>query len=204
MPRRTGKRLPRSFFARSTLDVARDLLGMRLVRLEGNRRIAGIIVETEAYQGEEDLGCHARAGRTRRTALMYGPPGHAYIYFAYGMHWLLNCVTEGEGTPAAVLLRSLVPTEGREIIANRRRGQPENRWADGPAKLCQAFGIDGSLNGIDLCGPDAGLFLEYGAPIPPENVTAGPRVGLNTVPEPWKSIPWRFRAAVEDHAALWV
>jgi len=86
--------LQRSFFARSTLQVARDLLGMRLVRLEGEQRLAGLIVETEAYVGEEDLGCHARAGLTPRTQVMYGAAWHAYVYFTYGMHWMFNFVTE--------------------------------------------------------------------------------------------------------------
>ena len=97
--------LNRDFYARPTLQVARELLGMRLVRLEGGARLAGLIVETEAYIGQEDLGCHARAGLTERNRVMFGPPGHAYVYFTYGMHWLLNCVTEAQGFPAAVLLR---------------------------------------------------------------------------------------------------
>jgi DNA-3-methyladenine glycosylase len=185
--------LLRSFYARPTLQVARELLGMRLVRQEGGQRIGGLIVETEAYIGEQDLGCHARAGRTARTQVMYGPPGHAYVYFTYGMHWMLNFVTEAEGFPAAVLLRAIEPLEGLETIAARRLGQPPARWMDGPAKLCQALGIDGHLNGVDLCDPQAGLFIESGQPVPDSSVTIGPRVGLYHVPEPWKSIPWRFR-----------
>ncbi|MBU1660483.1 MAG: DNA-3-methyladenine glycosylase [Chloroflexi bacterium] len=184
--------LPRSFFARPTLDVARELLGMRLVRIEAGRRLAGIIVETEAYHGEDDLGCHARAGLTPRTAVMYGPPGHAYVYFTYGMHWLLNFVTEAEGIPAAVLIRGIAPTEGLDIIAERRKGRPRSQWTDGPAKICQALGVDKSFDGIDICAPGSQLFVEEGTPIPNSSVTTGPRVGLNTVPEPWKSIPWRL------------
>jgi DNA-3-methyladenine glycosylase len=186
-------RLPRSFFAQPTLSVARQLLGCRLVRLEGERRLSGYITETEAYRGEADLGCHAKAGRTPRTQLMYGPPGHAYVYFTYGMHWMLNFVTEAEGFPAAVLLRGLFPTESREVIAARRKGQPPARWTDGPAKICQALDIDQRFNGADLCAPEAVLFIETGLAIPDESVTIGPRVGLYTVPEPWKSIPWRFK-----------
>ncbi len=189
------ERLPRAFFARPTLTVARDLLGVRLVHREADgTRVAGIIVETEAYIGEEDQGCHARAGRTPRTAVMYGPPGHAYVYFTYGMHWLFNVVTEREGFPAAVLVRALVPTEGLERMAARRGKQPRKAWTDGPAKLCQALGIDGRYHGADLCAPQASLFLEFAHTFPDESVTTGPRVGLNTVPEPWKSIPWRFIA----------
>ncbi len=93
--------LPRSFFDRPTLVVTRDLLGMRLVRILEGIRLSGIITETEAYIGENDLACHAKAGRTKRTAVMYGPPGHAYVYFTYGNHWMLNVVTEPEGSPAA-------------------------------------------------------------------------------------------------------
>ena len=187
-----GLRVRRDFYSRDTLLVARELLGKRLVRIEGNRRLAGIIVEAEAYRGEEDLGCHARAGRTPRTQVMYGLPGCAYVYFTYGKHWMLNFVTEEQGFPAAVLIRAIIPTEGIQVIAARRDGQPQPRWTDGPAKLCQALGIDGKQNGLDLCSPEAEIFVEQGLQIDDLSVTNGPRVGLNTVPEPWKSVPWRF------------
>ncbi|HLE13386.1 MAG TPA: DNA-3-methyladenine glycosylase, partial [Anaerolineales bacterium] len=141
-------RLPRDFFAQPTLQVARALLGTRLVRLGNGRRIAGLIVEAEAYRGEQDLGCHARAGLTPRTRLMFGDPGHAYVYFTYGKHWMLNFVTEAQGFPAAVLVRALLPVEGLDLIAARRDGQPAERWTDGPAKICQALAIDGRLNGL--------------------------------------------------------
>lgn len=186
------ERLPRAFFELPTLQVARQLLGKRLVRLENGERLAGTIVETEAYCGEEDLGCHARAGLTRRTQVMYGPAGFAYVYFTYGKHWMLNFVTEAQGSPAAVLLRAVLPVEGANLIASRRMGQPPERWTDGPGKLCQAFGIDRALNGADLCASAAVLFVENGQMVPDASVTIGPRVGLNSVPEPWKSIPWRF------------
>ncbi|MEK6255897.1 MAG: DNA-3-methyladenine glycosylase, partial [Chloroflexota bacterium] len=123
--------LPRSFFRQSALHVARELLGKRLVHIDGDKRIGGIIIETEAYCGEDDLACHAKAGRTARTELMYGPAGHAYIYLNYGMHWLFNCVTASVGDPQAVLIRALLPTEGVEAIAQRRAPQPEQRWTDG-------------------------------------------------------------------------
>ena len=185
-------RLDRPFFACPALQVARELLGARLVRLEDGVRLTGFIVETEAYRGEEDLGCHCRAGRTPRTQVMYGPPGHAYVYFTYGMHWMLNFVVEPENQPAAILIRAILPDSGLEVIASRRGNQPAQRWTDGPAKLCQALGIDGALNGADLCSPQAELFIETGEAISDSCVTIGPRVGLYTVPEPWKSIPWRF------------
>jgi DNA-3-methyladenine glycosylase len=195
------QRLPRWFFARYTVDVARQLLGMRLVRMWDGQRLSGIIVETEAYRGEEDQGCHARAGLTPRTRVMYGQPGHAYVYFTYGMHWMLNFVTEDQGFPAAVLLRAIAPVEGKQLIAARRKGKPERLWTDGPAKLCQALFIDGNCNALDLCMSQSELFIEWGQPIPDGCVTTGPRVGLNNVPEPWKSIPWRFVARVEQTAA---
>lgn len=166
--------------------------------MENGQRIGGIIVETEAYRGEEDQGCHAKAGRTARTKVMYGPPGHAYVYFTYGMHWMLNFVCEEEGFPAAVLIRAIIPTEGKELIAPRRTGQPKERWTDGPAKICQSLNIDKSFNGADLCAEAAQLFVEMGAAVAESSVTNSPRVGLNNVPEPWKSIPWRFRIPRES------
>ena len=123
---------------------------------------------------------------------MYGPPGHAYVYFTYGMHWLFNTVTRPAGEPEAVLIRAIVPVEGITVMAERRGHQPRRHWTDGPAKLTQAFGIDGQHNNLDLTAPDAEIFIEEGINVPDEWVTNGPRVGLFTVPEPWKSKPWRF------------
>ena len=185
--------ISRSFFNRPTLTVARELLGQRLVRLEGNQRIAGLITEAEAYIGTGDDGCHARAGLTNRNRSMWGPPGHAYLYFTYGMHWMLNIVTERDGFPAAVLLRGVKPVEGHEVIRRRRTGRPESELTNGPAKLCQAFALDRSFDGQDLCHPESTLFIEQDVGIPEHSVTTGPRVGLNHVSEPWKSKPWRFR-----------
>lgn len=185
--------LSRDFFNRTALEVARALLGCRLVRLQSGQRLAGLITETEAYQGEADLGCHASAGMTPRTVVMYGPPGHAYVYFTYGMHWLLNAVTSEEGYPAAALIRAIQPVEGIGWMAeNRPYRARQSGWTDGPAKLTQALGIDGTFNTADLCTPAAGLWIEPGEPVPDELVTQSPRIGLNTVPEPWRSIPWRF------------
>ena len=193
-PMPPAPRLPRDFFGRSTLTVAREILGQRLVRLERDgRRLSGRIVEAEAYIGTEDLGCHARAGRTARNETMWGAAGHAYVYFTYGMHWMLNLVTEAEGFPAAVLIRGLLPEEGLRAIRRRRGSRPLGALADGPAKLCQALAIDRRLNGHDLCSPGARLFVEACPPVPASLVTRGPRVGLNSVPEPWQSLPWRFR-----------
>ena len=185
--------ISRSFFDRPTLTVARELLGQRLVKLEGDQRIAGLITETEAYIGTEDDGCHARAGLTNRNRSMWGPPGHAYVYFTYGMHWMLNIVTERDGFPAAVLMRAVKPAEGYEVIQRRRTGRPESELTNGPAKLCQAFALDRSFDGLDLCHPQSVLFIERGVDIPENSVTTGPRVGFNQVSEPWKSMPWRFQ-----------
>ncbi|MCD6425993.1 MAG: DNA-3-methyladenine glycosylase [Anaerolineales bacterium] len=183
---------PESFFSRDTVQVARDLVGKRLVRLEGNQRISGIILETEAYRGEEDLACHCRAGRTPRTEIMYGPAGRAYIYLIYGMYWLLNFVTESEGSPGAVLIRALAPEEGKEKISQRRGNQPEKHWTDGPGKICIALGINADFNGLNSCTPQAKIFVENGQDLDPGLIHTGPRVGLESVPEPWRSIPWRF------------
>ena len=138
-----GSRLPRSFFDRSTLDVARDLLGSCLVNRSDGERVSGIIVETEAYIGEEDDACHARAGRTQRTGVMYGPPGFAYVYLNYGLHWMFNIVSESCGFPAAVLIRAVKPVDGLDRIASRRKMRPEREWTNGPGKLTQGFGIFG-------------------------------------------------------------
>jgi DNA-3-methyladenine glycosylase len=185
-------RLPRSFYSRDTLTVARELLGTRLVHIEQGRRLSGMITETEAYCGEKDLACHAKAGRTPRTAVMYGPPGHAYVYFTYGMHWLFNTVTRPEGQPEAVLVRAIIPLEGLEVIKARRGNVPRRVWTDGPAKLTQALGIGEQHNRLDLTAPAAPIWIEPGINIPDRFVTTGPRVGLNSVSEPWKSKPWRF------------
>ena len=180
--------LPREFYERPTVKVARDLIGARLVRVLDGQKLIGLITETEAYLGETDLGSHAKAGRTPRTLVMYGPPGHAYVYFTYGHHWMLNAVTQREGFPGAVLIRAIQPIKGTEIMRERRSG----RDTFGPGKLAQALGITGSENGIDLTKANGRLWVEVGEVVPNSLVTKGPRVGLYTVPEPWKSKPWRF------------
>ncbi len=195
--RDSRQRLPRSFYARPTLRVARELLGCRLVhRGPDGRRLAGIIVETEAYIGEEDLACHAAAGRTARTEVLYGPPGHAYVYLVYGMHYLVNAVTEATGRPAAVLVRAVEPVEGMQhMVANRSlpletiTGTPRQRAAltSGPGRLTQALGIDNAQNRADLtAGP---LTIESGEA--PRSVIATPRIGVDYA-GPWKDKPWRW------------
>ncbi len=196
--------LGKDFYNRPTLTVARELLGARLVRILDGVRLEGVISETEAYLGETDLGSHARVGRTARTQHMYGPPGRAYVYFTYGMHWMVNVVTEAEGVPAAVLIRAVVLVEpvetngeGLRMVQARRGKAKRADWTNGPAKLTAAFGITSAQNGIDLTTTTAGLWIESGQPVADERVTIGPRVGLYNVPEPWKSIAWRFLVSRE-------
>ncbi len=192
--------IPEEFYSRNAVEVARDLLGKFVVRRHQEELLAGQIIEAEAYQGEEDLGCHAKAGLTPRTRVMYGPPGRAYIYFTYGMHWMLNAVTGAEGVPGAVLIRGIEPVYGLDSI-RKHRPQPKRNipdhlnegWTDGPAKLCQAFGLDGSLNGINLCERNSDLWIsDAGVGVPDDEIGRTARIGMNKVPEPWFSIPWRF------------
>jgi DNA-3-methyladenine glycosylase len=180
--------LSRDFYDRRTLTVARELIGARLVRILDGVKLVGLITETEAYISGRDLACHAKAGLTQRTAVMFGEPGHAYVYFTYGNHWMLNVVTEREGFPAAVLIRAIQPVEGVEVMLERRHG----RDTFGPGKLCQAMGITKSENGVDLTETSGRLWIEEGVKVPNSLVTKDPRVGLNNTPEPWLSKPWRF------------
>ena len=198
MPR-PPRPLPRSFYARPTLEVARDLLGCVLARRVGGAVLRARIVETEAYVGEEDRACHARAGRTPRTDVMYGPPGIAYVYLTYGMHHLLNAVTEPAGRPAAVLIRGAEPLEGLDRmalgrgIARERVEAESHRLASGPAKLCRALSLDLAMNRADLCGRD--LWIEPGEPLPDSAVARSARIGCQTAPAPWDLIEWRFYEA---------
>jgi len=173
--------LPRAFFLRPTIEVAQDLLGRYLVlaRKDEAPRI-GRLVETEAYLGETDLASHAARGKTRRNAPMYEEPGHAYVYFVYGMHWCLNIVTEEAGTPCAVLLRAAEPVAGL------------TQAADGPGKLCRAFGLDGEWNRADLTSGE--LRVTYGAPVAPNEVRATARVGVAYAGS-WAHEPLRFFVA---------
>jgi DNA-3-methyladenine glycosylase len=180
--------LPRKFYNRPTLTVARELLGARLVHISNGKKLVGLITETEAYFGFDDLASHAKAGRTKRTDPMYGEAGHAFVYFTYGNHWMLNAVTEKEGFPAAVLIRAIQPIEGIELMMKRRQG----RDTFGPGKLTQAMGITKRQNYVDLTESSSPLRIEAGIKIPDKIVTIGARVGLNKTPEPWFSKPWRF------------
>lgn len=192
------KRLPREFYARPTLSVARELLGQRLVRLLDGQRLAGRIVEVEAYLSETDQASHARPGRTQRNAPMYGPPGHAYVYFIYGMYYCLNAVTEAEGSPAAVLIRALEPLEGLEAMRRHRPARSDCDLTSGPGKLCQALAIDRALNRADLCQGDV-LWIEADAPIADEGAATSPRTGVRG-DQRARTAPWRFY--IEGHPCL--
>jgi len=180
--------LPRTFYHRDTLMVARELLGKKLVHDFQGQRLAGRIIETEAYIGRSDTACHAARGRTKRNAVMFGPPGHAYVYFIYGMYHCLNVVTEEEGFAAAVLIRALEPLEGLAVMRERRRNRSDRALTSGPGKLCQALAIDRRLNGADLCA-DGPLYIEEGE-IAGE-IATGPRIGIRAAPEDMAA-PWRF------------
>lgn len=186
-------RLTPEFFNRPAPQVAPDLLGCLLVRVWEGQRMAGYISEVEAYQGIDDQACHARAGRTARNAVMFGAPGRAYVYFTYGMHWMLNLVCEAEGVPAAVLIRAIQPAEGLSLMRVLRPNLADKPgWLNGPAKLTQALGIGRQQNGADVCSEESGLWVEKGISVPKEQVCALPRVGIGYAGEPWLSMPWRW------------
>ena len=188
MNRRPITQMTMAFFDRDPRRVARALLGKLLVRKTARETLAGRVVETEAYLGADDAAAHSAAGKTVRNAVLWGPPGHAYVYFTYGNHWMLNVVCEKENMPGAVLIRAMQTVEGVKTMLERRSG----RDTFGPGKLAQALDITGEQNGIDLTRRNEQLWIEEGPPVPSRLVTKGPRVGLYSVPEPWKSKPWRF------------
>src|SRR5437762_11828606 len=185
-------KLPREFYTRSdVLAVGRDLLGKKLIVAGRNgSRVAGIIVESEAYRGPEDRASHAYKGRrTQRTETMYGIGGTAYVFFVYGMYNQFNVVTNVEDAPHAVLIRALEPVEGIDLMRKRRLGQPDHNLTNGPGKLCIAMGIDRKLDSADLLGDR--VWLEQGRTIPRSQITSGPRIGIDYAEE-WVDKPWRF------------
>ena len=181
-------RVPREFYEAPAPLVARRVLGKVLVRVVGDARMAGIIVETEAYRGTGDPASHAFRGRTPRSSVMFGEPGHAYVYFSYGSHYCLNLTAEPSGSPAAVLVRAIEPVEGVSIMRRNRRVEEMKNLASGPGKLTEALAIDGDLNGEDLV-TSARLFLEDGPP--PSAVLSSPRVGVSS----GAGRRWRFFVA---------
>jgi DNA-3-methyladenine glycosylase len=184
---RSTRRLPRSFFARPSPEVGPDLLGRILVRRVGDGTLlTARIVEAEAYQ-EDDPASHSFRGRTNRTEVMFGPPGHAYVYFTYGMHHCMNVVTGSTGEGSAVLLRAAEPLDGLEEMARRRGTHDPRALCSGPGRLCQALGIDRAENGLDLVHGRR-LWLLEGAPVTPSKISVGSRVGITSGTER----PWRF------------
>jgi DNA-3-methyladenine glycosylase len=171
--------------------VARALLGQRLVSAVGGRRCVARIVETEAYVGPHDPACHAAGWRrTARNEALYGPPGLAYVYFTYGMHWCANVVTEREGFPAAVLLRAAEPLAGLAAMRRRRGTARATALASGPARLAQALGIDRRLDGHRLS--ERPLWIARGERIPAGRIVAAPRVGIRVAAD------WKLRFYVKD------
>ncbi len=184
-----GQVLPESFYARDPLLVARELLGATLVHEHPERgRIAGRIVETEAYRGQEDLACHASAGRTKRAEVLYGPPGRAYVYLIYGMYHLFNCVAWPEDEPAAVLVRAVEPVAGI------------GRSTDGPGKLTRAMGIDLRHNRLRLDRGPLTIVASAGAGVPDDAVATGPRIGVDYAGE-WAARPWRYWVQGSRHVS---
>ncbi len=184
MPRK-DRRLPRAFYRRDPRVVAPDLLNKVLVSADGRR---ARIVETEAYCGPIDAAAHTFRGRTARNATMFGPPGHLYVYFTYGMHWCANtsCGEDGEGV--GVLLRAGEPLAGLELMRAARPAAKRDRdLCSGPARLCQAFGIDRRLDGIDLVAATGGLAIVDDGMPPPAEPVVGPRIGIrHAAEEPWR------------------
>jgi len=181
----SGSILPSEFYGRDTALVARDLLGKIIVRLSGEGIAAGRIVETEAYL-RDDPSCHAFRGMTPRNRAMFGPPGHAYIYFTYGMHYCFNVVTAEEGAGEAVLIRALEPLEGISVMAKRRGREGIKDLCSGPGKLAQAMGISPELYGHDLAREP--LLILEGKNRPGEDVVITTRVGISSA----KDLPLRF------------
>jgi DNA-3-methyladenine glycosylase len=187
------RKLSRSFFARPALEVARDIIGRRLVHETPQGTTAGIVVEAEAYTGVSDPASHAYRGRrTKRNEVMWGPPGHAYIYPIYGMYLCFNVVCGQVGEPQGVFLRAVRPTEGLALMAARRGvslldKRAERQLCSGPSKLCQAFGITRSMNGMDVSGNE--LYFTTGEP--PSEVVASKRIGVDYAGE-GREWPWRF------------
>lgn len=187
--------LKRDFYDRETETVARELLGKVLECRTPEGLTSGTIVETEAYVGEHDPACHAAAGRTRRTRPLYGRPGLSYVYFIYGMHWCFNAVTRAKGLPSAVLVRAVEPLAGIELMRERRGpGARGVAVANGPGKLCEALGIDGSMNALSL--QRGSLVIREGRDIDTEQIVAGPRIGIS------KAVDWPLRFFIDGNA--WV
>ncbi|GAA2090735.1 DNA-3-methyladenine glycosylase [Actinomadura alba] len=183
-----GSVLPRGFFDRSAEEVAPALLGRRFTRRTAEGEVTVRLTEVEAYAGPLDAASHAYRGPTARTEVMFGPPGHAYVYFTYGMHFCVNLVCREAGTASAVLLRAGEIVAGEELARSRRPRSSVRDLARGPARLCQALAIDRELNGADVCDPAGPLRIMAGDAVDLSLVRTGPRTGVNGA----QDVPWRF------------
>ena len=194
------RKIKKNFYNRETLKVAQETLGKFLVRKIGKKIISGKIVETEGYVGTSDLASHASRGKTARTAPMFGPPGHAYVYLVYGLNYCFNIVTERKNYPAAVLIRAIEPAEGINLMRRHRQSLNNKNLnsqisilkslTNGPGKLCQALKIDKALNNFDLTKNT--LWLEdRGLKIKPLEIVAAKRIGVDYAGK-YKNKPWRF------------
>jgi len=187
-----GRPFAAGFYDRATGIVARELLGAVLEHRTAEGTVRGRIVETEAYLGPDDPACHAAAGVTERTRILHGPPGHAYVYFIYGMHWCFNAVTREAGHGSAVLVRALEPLSGLALMRRRREIDDDVGLTSGPARLCEAFAIGRSQNGVRLDrGP---LRILQGLSVPDESVLVTPRIGIR------KAADWPLRFLVKQNA----
>lgn len=187
-----GRILRRDFYDRDTEIVSRELLGAVLECRTADGITSGIIVETEAYIGEHDAACHAAAGRTRRTEPLYGPPGNAYVYFIYGIHWCINAVTRAEGLPSAALIRALEPLNGIPLMRRRRpKARSDRDLTNGPGKLCAALGIDRHMNGLPL--QRYPVVIRAGSPVDDRDVVITPRIGIT------QAADWPLRFLVREN-----
>lgn len=183
-----GRVLPRSFYDRPVLDVARELLGAVVVHtVPAAGAVAVRLTEVEAYAGGHDPASHAFRGRTARNAVMFGPGGHAYVYFTYGMHFCMNLVTGPAGQASAVLLRAGEVVAGTTTVAERRAGVRHRDLARGPARLTMTLGVDRALDGADVTSPTSPLQVRRGSSVADDAVRWGPRVGVSSAQE----VPWR-------------
>ena len=182
-----GRVLPRSFYDRPVLDVARELLGAVVTHRDALGTVAVRLTEVEAYAGGHDPASHAFRGPTPRNAVMFGPPGHAYVYFTYGMHFCMNLVTGPPGQASAVLLRAGEVVGGHDLAAARRGGATDRELARGPARLTKALGIARDQNGLDITSATSPVQVRRGLPVDHALVRWGPRVGVSTARE----VPWR-------------
>lgn len=189
---RIGRILPAAFYDRDTEIVSRELLGCVLECTTSKGKASGIIVETEAYVGEHDPACHAAAGRTKRTAPLYGRPGIAYVYFIYGMYWCVNAVTRAEGLPSAVLIRALEPLAGVELMRARRGpARSDRELTNGPGKLCIALGIGREHDGVSL--QRGSLVIREGERVPDRDVVVAQRIGIK------KAADWPLRWYIRNN-----